>query len=200
MGHGKEKPTFFEQSAAPARYSEMFGAIIDRLGMATGRGAENVARKFQASYSASKASMEKADQFNEFEHRIVNSQFNDPYWGWMSYEAMLRGRLPVKSRQHFLDNIYAYTHCEHLPQPMRQIDREKTAKADVLELGSHNTNYRTLFGRKGRNWRNELRQVAAEKQYIKDLEEEFGVDMSSYDIPEAAWKNEEKDDDRDDQS
>lgn len=199
-GHAKEKPTFFDHTAAPTRYSEMFNGIIDRLGMATGRGAENVIRKFQASYSASKASMEKADQFNEFEHRIVNDQFNQPFWSWIQYESMLRGRLPVKSKKHFLNNFYAYTNCEHLPQPFRQIDREKGAKADVLELGSHNTSYRTLYGRKGKDYRSELKQIASEKKFIKQLEEDHDVDMSSYKIPDAAWKTEEKDDDRDDQS
>ncbi len=200
VGHGKEKPTFFQHEAAPSRYSEMFTAIIDRLGMATGRGAENVARKFQASYSASKASMEKADQFNEFEHRTLNGQFNQPVWSWMLYESALRSRLPVKSVDHFLQNLYAYTHCEHLPQPKTQIDREKQAKADVLELGSHNTSYRTLYGRKGKDWREALTEVAKEKKFIKQLEADHDVDMSSYQIPDAAWKPEEKYDDGADQS
>lgn len=194
VGSGKEKPTFFQHEAAPARYSEMFSGIIDRLGMATGRGAENVVRKFQASYSASKASMEMADQFNEFEHRTVIGQFCQPFWAWMLYEAALRSRLTVKSIKHFKANLYAYTHAEHLPQPSPQIDQEKAAKSNVLKLGANITNYRTIYGKAGKDWRAELRQNAAEKKYIKELEEEFDVDMSSYEIPESAWKNEEKSD------
>ncbi|QJT10241.1 phage portal protein [Oceanidesulfovibrio marinus] len=190
FGSGKEKPTFFQPDAAPSRYSEMFGAIIDRLGMSTGRGAENVLRKFQASYSASKASMEKADQFNEFEHRVLNDQFNQPVWSWILYEAALRNRVPLKP-QEYLRNLYAYSCCEHLAQPMRQIDREKGAKASVLELGSHTTSYREIYGRMGRNWRSGLRQVAQEKAFIKELEAEFDVDMSSYTIPDAVWKTDE---------
>ncbi|XPV75513.1 MAG: phage portal protein [Desulfovibrio sp.] len=200
VGHGKEKPTFFQHDAAPSRYSEMFGAIIDRLGMATGRGAENISRKFQASYSASKASMEKADQFNDFEHRVLNTQFNQPVQCWLQYEAMLRGLLPVSSKDHFLKNMYAYTHCEHQPQPFRQIDRERTAKSNTLELGSHTSNYRKIYGEKGKNWKEELKQTAKEKQYLKKLEEEFNVDMSSAKIPDTAWKPEETEDDSSNES
>ncbi|MFW5487645.1 MAG: phage portal protein [Desulfovibrio sp.] len=196
FGSGKEKPTFFQPDAAPSRYSEMFGAIIDRLGMSTGRGAENVMRKFQASYSASKASMEKAEQFNEFEHRVVNDQFNQPIWAWILYEATLRDRLPLTPEE-YRSNLYAYSHAEHLAQPMRQIDREKAAKASVLELGSHTTSYRAIFGRNGYDWREGLRQVAKEKAFIKDLEGEYGVDMSSYKIPDSAWKTEEQSEDDD---
>lgn len=195
VGHGKEKPTFFQHEAAPSRYSEMFSGIIERMGMATGRGAENVSRKYQASYSASKASMEKADQFNDFEHRTLKSQFCQPVWSWWMYEASLRSRLPVKTVKHFLKNLYAYTHCDHLPQPTRQIDREKAAKADALELGLNLTNYRTILGKKGRDWRTALRQNAKEKQFIKGLEDEYGVDMSSPDAPDTAAQTEEKDDD-----
>jgi capsid protein len=200
FGAGKEKPTFFSHEAAPSRYQEMFGAIIDRLGMATGRGAENVARKFQASYSAAKANMEKEDQVNEFEHRTLIGQFCQPFLAWQQYEAALRGRLPVRSMKHFLDNLYAYTHTEHLAQPMRQIDRQKAAMADTLGLGSHMTTYREIHGRNGQDWKAVLRQAAAEKKYMKGLEEEFGVDMSSAKIPDAAWKTEDKPDDGKDQS
>lgn len=200
VGSGKEKPTFFKHDAAPSRYQEMFNAIIDRLGMATGRGPENVARKFQASYSASKASMEKADQFNEFEHRTVIGQFCQPLYSWLLYESALRGRLPVKSVKHFLENLYAYTHCEHLPQPMRQIDAEKRSKSNALDLGSHTTNYRNIYGKMGKDYRQELRQAAAEKKYIKELEDEFDVDMSSYKIPDSVWEGEEKHDDGKDES
>ncbi|MBI9079181.1 MAG: phage portal protein [Pseudodesulfovibrio sp.] len=197
VGSGKEKPTFFQHDAAPSRYSEMFGAIIDRLGMATGRGAENVMRKFQASYSASKANMEKADQINEFEHRTLNSQFSQPFWSWIQYESALRGRLPVKSLKHFLTNLYAYTHCEHLPQPMRQIDREKQAKADALELSNNTTTLRTIYGKRGKNWRDETRQRAIEAKHFQDLEAEFSVNLSEVSESVFEEQEEEKEDVRD---
>ncbi|WP_285906844.1 phage portal protein [Pseudodesulfovibrio pelocollis] len=194
LGSGKEKPTFFQHEAAPSRYTEMFSAIIDRIGMATGRGAENVVRKFQASYSASKASMEKADQFNDFEHRTLNLQWNQPFWSWILFEAALRGRLPVRADE-FLANLYEYTHCEHLPQPFRQIDREKAAKADVMELGSHVTSYRTIYGRKGSDWRGELTQIAKEKRFIREIEAQYGVTMGASAIPESAWEENKENED-----
>lgn len=177
MGSGKEKPTFFQPDAAPSRYAEMFGAIIDRLGMATGRGAENVLRKFQASYSASKASMEKADQFNEFEHRTLIDQFSQPAWCWMLYEASLRGQLPVKHTD-FLKDLYAYTCSEHLAQPMRQIDREKAAKASVLELQSGITSLQEIYGRNGKDWRRGVVQIAKEEKFKRETEEKYGVKLN----------------------
>jgi len=195
-GSGKEKPTFFQPEAAPSRYAEMFSAIIDRLGMATGRGAENILRKFQASYSASKASMEKADQFNEFEHRTLVDNFSQPAWCWMLYEASLRGQLPVKHTE-FVKNLYEYSHCEHMAQPMRQIDREKAAKASKTELETGTTSYREIYGRKGQNWKTGLEQIAKEKKFKQDLEEKYGVSMASEQTSEpepAPEKTNEADD------
>jgi hypothetical protein len=39
--------------------------------------------------------------------------------------------------------------------------------------------------------------VAKEKAFIKNLEGEYGVDMSSYKIPDSAWKTEEQSEDDD---
>ncbi|MEF2145135.1 MAG: phage portal protein [Desulfovibrionaceae bacterium] len=176
-GGKNEKPIFFDHQAAPSGYGDLFSGIIDRLGMSTGRGAENILRRFQASYSASRANMEKADQFNEREHMVLNNRFNQPVWSWMLYEEMLRGRLPVRSHKDFVENLYAYTACEWLPQPFRHIDREKNAKANALERQGGTLLLEDVCGQRGRSWKDTLRKYAKELRFAKKLENEFAVKL-----------------------
>lgn len=176
-GSGKEKPTFFSHTAAPTGYRELWDSIIDRMGMATGRGPENVSRKFQASYSASRASMEKADQFNDREHMVMNNRFNQPWWAWLMYEAALRGEVPVKSIDHFLQHLHAYTNVSFLPQPFRHIDREKTAKANRIDFRDGRLTLAEIYGQKGQPWRQGVAEWAKGVQYVKHLGDGMGIDL-----------------------
>lgn len=198
-GHKNEKPHFFSHQAAPTGYSELFGGIVERLGMATGRGAENVLRKFQASYSAARANMEKAEQFNQVDHRTMVNRFIQPTWCWMLYEAMLRDLVPI-SRAEFEANMYAVTRAGHMAQPMRHIDREKTAKATVLELAE---NYRTLAevcAERGTDWRETMKQRAKELAFRRKLEERYGVNLSLETAPASTTTETSDKDENDEQS
>lgn len=176
-GAQRELPHFFQHHAAPNGYRELFEGIVDRVGMASGRGAESVLRRYQASYSASRANMERAEQLNDFERTVLDTRFNRPAVSWMLYEAALHGMLPV-SPDEFRANLYALTACQFLPQPARHIDREKAANATAIELSTGTTSYERIYGEQGRNWRQALEQRARELAYIKQLEQRHGVQLS----------------------
>lgn len=55
-------------------------------------------------------------------------------------------------------------------------DPEKEAKADGIELENETENLATIYARKGRNWKEELRQRAEERAFQQDLEKEFGLE------------------------
>lgn len=174
-----ESMDWFSHTAAPQNLTDLTSMIHDRIGVGTVRGQENILRKYQASYSASKASFEKAEEVAAYEHTILNRAFNAPVMAWMLYEMCLRTLLPVASAAHFIANIDAYYSAEFLPQPMRQIDRKKAAEADVIALNSNTTSLKDVYGRDGKDWRVETEQRAKEKKHIKELEEKYGVSLSA---------------------
>lgn len=178
QGGQREIPHFFTQQATPDGYREMFDAIVDRLGMATSRGAENVTRKYQASYSASKASMVKAQQVNAVDHMTLVNGFCQPMRMWLIYRAALEGRLDVPSTATLVDNLYFLSAGDWLPQPMPEIDRLKRANAVKVELETGQTTRSEIHGERSRNWREVRRQQFVERQYDRDLEQEFGFSLN----------------------
>ncbi len=195
QGMQGQQPTFFGHELRGNGLAEIMDVVVKRLGMATGRGPENVSREYKASYSASRASMEKADQFNDFEAVTLNAQFNTPVWSWLLYFAVLQNRLPVRNISHFQEFMYEYCRCDWLAQPKRQIDQTKAAKADADRLESQTTSLSRIYGEQGKNWKDELRQRAEELAYIQALEAEYNVDMRQTKEAAAQPQAETADDD-----
>ena len=177
FGREGEEAKFLESNSPGPSYDIMNNSIVSRLGMATGRGPENVSRSYKASYSASRANIENAAKFDDSDRMVLTNRFCQPIFAIMQYEAAARGLLPVTSIEHFKENLYAYTRTDWMPPPDRPIDHQKEAKADSERLGNITRTYSEVYGRKSKNWRAELRQAAIEKKYIQDLENEFGISM-----------------------
>ena len=195
FGREGEEAKFMDSNSPGPSYEIMNNSITSRLGMATGRGAENVLRSYKASYSASMANIENAGRFDDSDRMILNNRFNQPIFAMLQYEAALRGILPVTSIDHFKNNLYAYTRTEWMPPPNRPIDHQKAAKADTERLDNNTISYSDIYGGRSKNWRAELRQKAIEKKYIKDLEEEYGVSMAPETEVTAEPEEPGKDDD-----
>lgn len=182
FGYPGEKPHFMDSNAPGPNYDIMNNSIIGRLGMATGRGPENISRSYKNSYSASRASIEDAAKFDDYDRMILANRFCQPINGLMQYEAALRGILPVTSIDDFIANQYAYTRTDWMPPKLRPIDHGKEAKADTERLNNHTKTYSDIYGERSENWRAKLRQAAIEQAYIKELEDEFGISLSIEDI------------------
>lgn len=187
FGSQGEKPYQIENNAPGPHYDQMNNSIIGRLGMATARGPENIRKAYEASYSASQASIENAERVNDVDRMVLNNRFNQPALMLMQYEAALRGLLPdIDSITDFLDNIHAYSRAVWLPPPMKVIDRAKAAKADETRLTNNTRTYSGIYGEQSKDWRSELRQRAIEKAYIQELEDEYGVEMQASGIASGA--------------
>ena len=56
------------------------------------------------------------------------------------------------------------------------VDIGRNAKAEVDSLGAGTTNYDSIYGPLGKDWRQELRQRAQEVKFIRDLAAEYGLE------------------------
>jgi capsid protein len=165
MGNEGEIPHFLSNDTPGPGYDIMNASIVGRLGMATGRGPENVSKAYTASYSASQASMENAERLNDSDRAILVNRFCQPIHALMQYEAALRGLLPVKSVDQFLANLHAYTKTEWLPPKLRPIDKLKAAKADQSRLGNMTRTWSDIYGEMSKDWRSQISQWMSEVQF-----------------------------------
>ena len=195
-GFPGEKAEIFQSNAPGDNYAAMNDSIIGRLGMATGRGPENISRTYTSSYSASRAAIEDAAKFDDYDRMILVNCFCAPALAWVQYEGGLRGLIPIRSIEHFKKNLYAYTRANWLPPPSRPIDHYKEAQADGERLRSHTTTYADIYGERSSDWKPKLVQRALELKFIKELESVHGVEMS---VGESATEpNREQTNDGDD--
>ncbi|WFS63448.1 phage portal protein [Pseudodesulfovibrio thermohalotolerans] len=180
LGGKNEKPHFFNHGNSAVGLKEVNDAVTTDIGIGTGRGAENVKRQYQQSYSASKANMEKSDQFCDYEREIVMvNRFCQPEYAWMTYESCLRGELPGVVKKDFLPNLYEYTRCRHLPQPTRHLDKDKQSKANERDRRNGFLLLEEVWGEKGLSSKEAMRRFADEIMDLKRLSRETGVDLVS---------------------
>lgn len=171
-----EDAEFMKNDAPGPNYEKMFDSIVKRLGMATGRGAENVAREYKASYSASQANMIQSEKLIRSEQKLtLNVRFNAPALAWMLYAGAVRGQVPVKSLPHMRENLFDYTRAEWLPQPTRHIDPLKTAKAHQVEKQIGERTIREYCAEKNQNWKDHVATVAEEMGHVREEEKRRGL-------------------------
>lgn len=199
-GGAKEKPHFYNHSASSIGLNEVSDAVCGDIGIGTGRGAENVKRQYKSSYSASKANMEKSDQFCDYEREIIMvNRFCQPEYAWIQYESVLRGELPKVNKKQFLNNIYEYTRCRHLAQPTRYLDKDKQSKANARDRRNGFLLLEEVWGEKGMTAKEGMRKFADEITELQKLSKKIGVDLVAMlfgdQLPETESTNDgEKDD------
>lgn len=177
-GSPEEIPHMIEADHPGVAFERLLEGVQGRLGMATCRGPENIAKSYKASYSASQASMENAEKVNNYDRSILVNGLCQPAEMIRQYECVLRGILPVDDWRDFIlpMNFYAYTRTEWLPQPTRPIDRLKYANANRTDLEGGTKTLADIAGEQNRDWRMVKRQRFIEADEHRKLVGEFGFD------------------------
>lgn len=126
------------KSFAPGRPAPQFAPFIDAVAQEVGAGTdlpyELLLKKFQASYSASKAALEMAWQFFRVDRAQHVAQFCRPVYEAVIAEAVARGHLSAPG---FFDNPLmrqAWLNATWMGPARVTIDPVKDAKADELYL------------------------------------------------------------------
>ena len=173
-----EDVKLLDTNAPGANYSKQFEAIMQRLGMATSRGAENVRREYKNSYSASRMNDIKAGVLTAAEQQLVmQARFMDPCLAWMLYAGVANGRMQAKSVKHFTENIFSYTEAVWLPQPQRELDPLKSANANKVARSIGERLLGDVCAERGEDMQDYVRRAAEERRIIRDAEEAHGVSL-----------------------
>jgi lambda family phage portal protein len=126
----------------PGRPNPQFSPFIDAIAQEIGTGTdlpyELLMKKFQASYSASRAALEMAWQFFRTDRKLHVTQFCKPVYADVIAEAIARGRL--KAPGFFADPLIrsAWLNAEWMGPARPTIDPTKDADADAkyLDMGA----------------------------------------------------------------
>lgn len=84
--------------------------------------------------------------------------------------------------------------CSWVYPQSATIDAGRKDSAELAFVEKGLVSYDTFFSSRGKNWKEQLRQVAIEKAYIKDLEAQYGVVIDSTDLSKAAEPEEDPED------
>ena len=98
---------------------------------------------------------------------------------------------------------FAYSRSLFRPPQERPIDRGKEAKANTEKLTNHTGTHEEIALKNNKDWREDLKQIAVEKAYKRDLEEEHGITFDPVvvapvvpPVPEAPPTQEDIEDDK----
>lgn len=199
FGAGQQKPELIQGYSESEESGIIVDRIMERAGMAALVGVENVLRRYNSSYSASRAARIIAEMFNDSKRMVLNSRFNDPIFQWFTYELILRGYITSVPVQEYLSPYsYAYSRMKYLNPPSHPIDPAKQAKADEINLKNGTTSLSEIFGQKSQDWKKAVKQQLIEAAYKKKMAVELGVELE--DEPEEPTQETEPEEPEDDEN
>lgn len=182
-----------------ANYGPFITSMLEQMGTSVQIPFELLMRRFQASYSASKAAIELA--WAAF--RMMRSWFNDdftlPIYEWVIVDAILSGHLNAPG--FFADPLIrnAYCACEVVGPPKPVIDEVKEITAAKMRIAANlSTHQRETQALTSADWGSETApQLGKERQRIVELglsDEETSERIRTEPVqPTAAEEDEDED-------
>jgi capsid protein len=108
--------------------------------------------------------------FRNLQHTIIDGALNRVY-SWVVASMMKEGSIPQSNDQNWFSVSWVR------PQSAT-IDQGRKDSAELAFVDAGLNSFDNFFSSRGKNWKEELRQVAIEKAYIKKLESDYGVSLS----------------------
>jgi capsid protein len=137
---------------------------------------ELVVNPTELSSAATRFVIQDADfLFKSLQNIITDGALNRIY-SWVIASA--QNEKKIKSNPNWFLCSWVY------PQSAT-IDAGRKDSAELAFVEKGLVSYDTFFSSRGKNWKDQLRQVAIEKAYIKSLELEYGVKIDSTDLGKA---------------
>lgn len=170
------RPTDTLEVLDPKIADDNFGAFVEavlRL-IASGRGVsyELASRDFsRVNYSGGRMSLLQDYKLFDDDLLHFSRNFYRPiFMRWLEFEA-LKGSFKYLSYQKFLELKNQIKASAILLYPPRRewVDPLKESKAIATELEYNTTTLSEIYARRGLDWREGLRQIAAEKDYAESL-------------------------------
>lgn len=171
-----EDVEFVDPKRPASGFDNFFKAICNQIGAALEIPADLLIKKFDASYSASRAALLEAwKSFKMYRQWFVSDFCNPVYEIWLS-EAIARGR--VEAPGFFEDPLVreAWLRCEWIGPSQGQLDPVKEVNAEILAIQNGLTTHEAAAARiNGSDWDTNMNQLEMENGRMEALKKIHGT-------------------------
>jgi lambda family phage portal protein len=190
-GSAGQKPSVLK-SERPGNSFPIFVEVMQRMfGVAGLLPYEIVTKDFsKTNYSSAKAALNEAYRiFMLYIWHLINHH-NHPIWSMVFEESWLRGRIKLpKSAPDFYQARAAYCAAKWIPPKRMVLDEVKQVAAGKEEIISNMGTLADWYAEQGEDWQEQLRQIARERQVMKELGLTM-ADMPGFDLKGLATQPE----------
>lgn len=174
LGEG-EKVDLVQSSRSTEGFLKFIELLLRDVCLNIGLSYELVVNPTALSSAATRFIIQDADfLFKSLQNVVIDGCLNRLY-SWVIASAVKDGKLPVCKDPDWFSVSWVK------PQSAT-IDAGRKDSAELAFVEKGLVSYDNFFSSRGKNWKEELRQVAIEKQYMKELETTYGVTIGSQDI------------------
>lgn len=163
-----EDIVFVDPKRPASGFDNFFRAICNQIGAALEIPSDLLIKKFDASYSASRAALLEAwKAFKMYRQWFVSDFCNPVYEIWLS-EAIARGR--IEAPGFFEDSLIreAWLRCEWIGPSQGQLDPVKEVNAEILAIQNGLTTHEAAAARiNGSDWDSNMNQLEMENNRIR---------------------------------
>lgn len=191
-GNIGQKPHIMKGDRPGNSFPIFVETLLRAVGAAAGLPYEIVAKDFsKTNYSSARAALLEAWRlFNQYQQWLVR-HFTQPIWEMVFEEAWLMGmiKLPAGSPD-FYKARALWTNATWTPPKRGWIDPVKEVAAGKEALISNMTTMSDWYAEQGRDWEEELRQIARERKVMNDLGLTM-ADLPGFDLGKLATQPEQ---------
>lgn len=177
VGQPGYEPKSIDTTKPGPNYEAHFAGIREHIGTGTQRGAESLTRKYDASFSASQASLLNAEKFAQDDRAVLIDRFCLPVWSWLAFELAKTGKLPLPPGIDPVRDLPLYAEVDHLPPPFKSVLPSQAATANKIMFETGEKALSEAFAEKGVDPDVAFRRLARDKKKLLDLQIEMGVDL-----------------------
>lgn len=186
-GTAGQKPHIMKSERPGNSFPIFVETMLRAIGAATGLPYEIVAKDFsKTNYSSARAALLEAWRFfNHYQVWLVN-HFNQPVWEMVFEEAWLRGMIKLpKGSPDFYQARKLWTNATWTPPKRGWIDPVKEVAAGKEAVVSNMLTLADWYGEQGKDYEEELRQIAKERKLMKELGLTM-ADLPGFDLAKMA--------------
>ncbi len=190
-GSASQKPHILKGDRPSNSFHTFVETLLRAIGAAAGLPYEIVAKDFsKTNYSSARASLLEAwRMFNMYQAWLVNHLCR-PVWQMVFEEAWLMGMIRLPSgAPDFYQARTLWTNSSFTPPKRGWIDPVKEVAAGKEALISNMTTMSDWYAEQGKDWEEELRQIARERDLMKSLGLTM-ADMPGFDLSKMATQPE----------
>jgi len=166
-----EKLNFSSMNHPGPNFADFEASFLRNLAAGYNLTYEQLSRDYsKTNYSGARAGLQESWKFFTSRRHLIGGRFASAVFTLWLEEAIDKGEIELPpNAPDFYEAKAAYTKCNWIGPGKGQIDPLKEAKADELEMDMGTTTFEDACASRGKDWEENLEQIAVEKKRMDSL-------------------------------